>query len=681
MNIFESSRVDFRQGWSLADDHKALSVTRYPIALYAPGDGGTRAPLSSGIDVNTASEHSTDLQALLAAAQQIHPVAGETVQRVFPSVPYYGILSRCEVHIDVSVEQGAPSPTPLTPAGAVASAKTLLRKSVTTKVQMAYIQRRLHDVARRFGTVYYRSTCATLSESLMTPLPSNQGVPSSASAFHSQLTYGAYVDALHDAFRRFSALRQTCVEASEAASGAGTATIADGKVIHHTFYARIIRHPSWKDLSALLCVEKARLLVCLVCSSRVTQKYLTAACADAGVVLEWLGGATLMTEPLRLSPGDVNPVWVVWDALVYLPLLSPISAEREGHTDLHASGADDAVNSLESVAAGAREVLGRVLQAGAVLSGFHVSLIASIPFQGATRCDQVGRIAEEAPVFAQEGHDSSAFLAATAAAAAAPSVSAAAVVQPITRKTVVARRYVWRLIPPPPPYYPATVSTSASATAPTLSCCAVLPFFTSKLIACLVEECGLTAFTVHCGGPAEAGTHLGAPSGSAGSAASGAVGVRLVHSNAPSLLTLQQGPSSSTCLAFSRLSSAVWVDAETRESLSVGRFTAALGEPAEGAAGVEEEDTEMEFEVVSMQYERHDRLTTEDEERRRTGAGATVGVGESGSCRPVKRTRAYVADTIGEDDGDAFVQPARWGPSFHFAVAVKRLIAVDDPEE
>ncbi|KAG5508479.1 hypothetical protein GH5_06725 [Leishmania sp. Ghana 2012 LV757] len=89
----------------------------------------------------------------------------------------------------------------------------------------------------------------------------------------------------------------------------------------------------------------------------------------------------------------------------------------------------------------------------------------------------------------------------------------------------------------------------------------------------------------------------------------------------------------------------------------------------------------MEFEVVSMQYERYDQLTTEDEERRRTGAGTTVGAIESGSCRPVKRTRSCVVDMTGEDDGDVFVQPARWGPSFHFTVAVKRLIAVDDPEE
>ncbi|TPP55143.1 hypothetical protein CGC20_37940 [Leishmania donovani] len=590
MNIFQSSSVGFRQGRSLVDETPAPSVMRYPILAPAPGDSDTQTSLSYGIGASAAAKQSTDLPALLAAAQQTRPIAAKSGQSTFPSVPYYGILSRCEVRMDVSVERSARAPGwPISDA-AGASAGMLLRNPTTTMARMAHIQRRLYDVAERFGSVYHLSNGATLSESVTAPLLPNHGSASSAASFHSQLTYGAYVQALHDAFRRFSALRQACVTMEKAASGARAATIGDDMVTHHTFYVRLLGHPSWKDLSALLCVEKGGLLVCLISSSRITQKHLTAACADAGVSLDWLGGAALVAEPLQLIPGDVNPVWVVWDALVNLPLLPPSSINREGNKEGLTSGADDAADTLDSVSAGAREVLNRVTQTGSTLSGFHISLISSMPFQGSTRFHQVGRIADEAP--------------------------------------------------------------SSSASALSLSCCAVLPFFMSKLLQCLVEECGLIAFAVHCGGPAELTTHLGAPSVSTGSTASGAVGVRLVHSNAPSLLTLQQGPSSSSCLAFSRLSGAFWVDAETRESLSLGGLTAAFGEPDKDVMGDEEEDTEMEFEVVSIRYERRGELKTMEKEPNKVSVCATAAVESSGSCP--------------------------WGPSFAFTVSVKRLIAVDD---
>ncbi|CBZ25372.1 conserved hypothetical protein [Leishmania mexicana MHOM/GT/2001/U1103] len=665
MNIFQSSSVGFRQGRSLADDTPAPSVVRYPILAPAPGDGGTRASLSYGIGASAAAKQLTDLPTLLAAAQQTRPVAAKSGRSTFPSVPYYGILSRFEVRIDVSVECSARTPALPISDEAGASGGMLLRNPTTTMARMAQIQRRLHDVAERFGSVYHLSNCATLSESVMAPLLPNQGGASSAASGHSQLTYGAYVQALHDAFRRFSALRQACVTMENAASGACAATIGDGMITHHTFYARLLGHPSWKDLSALLCVERGRLLVCLISSSRITQKHLTAACrTGAGVRLDWLGGAALMAEPLQLIPGDVNPVWAVWDALVNLPLLSPSSSNREGNKEGLTSGAGDAANTLDNVSAGAREVLSRVAQTGSGLSGFHISLMSSMPFQGATRFHQVGRIVEEAPVFAQEDQPPSSSLSATSAAR-----------QP-TRQAVVARRYIWRLIPSTPSYL-TVPPTSSSASALSLSC-AVLPFFVSKLLQCLVEECGLIAFAVHCGGPAEVATHLGAPSESTGSTASGAVGVRLVHSNAPSLLTLHQGPSSSSCLAFSRLSGAAWVDAETRESLSLGGLTTVFGEPDKDAVWDEEEDIEMEFEVVSIRYGRCGELRTMEEEPNgvRVGAAAAA-VESSGGCHG-KRARFDAADTHEEDRDEAFVRPAEWGPSFAFGVSVKRLIAVDD---
>ncbi|CAG9572241.1 conserved hypothetical protein [Leishmania major strain Friedlin] len=637
-------------------------MVRYPIIASAPGDSSTQTSLPYGIGPSAAAKQSTYLPALLAAAQQTSPIAAKSGQSTFPSVPYYGILSRFEVRMDVSVERDARAPAWSISDAAGASAGMLLRNPTTATARMAHIQRRLYDVAERFGSVYHLSNGATLSESVMAPLLPHQGGASSAASFHSQLTYGAYVQALHDAFRRFRALRQACVTMEKGASGAGAATIGDGMTTHHTFYVRLLGHPSWKDLNALLCVEKGRLLVCLISSSRITQKHLTAVCADAGVSLAWLGGAALVAEPLQLIPGDVNPVWAVWDALVNLPLLSPSSINREGNEERLTSGADGAADTLDNASAGAREVLRRVTQTGSALSGFHISLISSMAFQGATRFHQVGRIAEEAPVFAQEERPSSSSLSATAAAR-----------QP-TRQAIVARRYIWRLIPSPTSCL-AVAPTSSSASA--LSCCAVLPFFISKLLQCLVEECGLIAFAVHCGGPAELTTHLGAPSGSTGSTASGAVGVRLVHSSAPSLLTLQQGPSSSSCLAFSRLSGAVWVDAETRESLSLGGLAAALGEPDKDAVG-DEEDTEMEFEVVSIRYERHSELKTMEKEPNKVRVCATAASVESGGSCPVKRARFDAAGIDEEDHDDAFVRPAQWGSSFAFTVSVKRLITVDD---
>ncbi|CAJ1021427.1 hypothetical protein Q4I32_002600 [Leishmania shawi] len=678
MNIFQSSSVGFRQGKSLADDATTLSALRYPIPASAPGDGGIRTPLSSGSGASAPAKQSADLPALLAAAQQTRPAAAKWDQKMFPSVPYYGILSRCEVHIDVSIGHDVPTPAWSTSAETGTSVETLLPSPATTMTRMAHIQRCLHDVAERFGAVYHLSTSAALSESVAAPLPPTQGGPSSAAFLHSPMTYGAYVQALHDSFRRLSELRQTCVSVGGAALGASPAAAADGMATHHTFYMRLLGHPSWKDLSALLCVEKGRLLVCLISSSRITQKYLTETCTAAGVGLDWFGGAALMAEPLRLSPGGVNPVWVVWDALVHLPLLSPSSAKREEKVEGRAGGAEDAADTLEDVSAGVREVLSKVVQAGTALSGFNISLISSMPFQGATRCSQVGRITEEAPVFAHEDHHPSSLLA-TAAAAATPSSLFPTVAKRPTRPAVVARRYVWRLIPSPPPSYLTPVSTSSSTSATlSLSCCAVLPFFMSKLLACLIEECGLISFTVRCGGPVEVTTHLGAPSGSTESTTSRAVGVRLVHSSAPSLLTLQQGPSSSSCLAFSRLSGAAWVDAETREGLSLGGFTTAFGQSDEDALSDAEEDTELEFELMTIRYEQRGRLKEVEEETNKTRVGAAAAVGKSIGRWPVKRARCDAAMTTEKDHNDAFIQPAQWGPSFAFAVAVKRLIAASD---
>ncbi|KAG5508148.1 hypothetical protein JKF63_05402 [Porcisia hertigi] len=676
MNIFQNKTVGFRQGRGLTDDTIDVSVLRLPVPVPVLGDGSTRPLQASAVGVSAAPESAADFPEVLGAPQQTRRVSGKSDRCAFPSVPYYGILSRCEVQIDVSVADSAPT-------RAVSSTGAHLRNPVTLLAGMAEVQRRLHSATERFGAIYYLGTCATLSDSVMAPPPVNQGT-SWTSSLNGQLTCGAYVQALHDVYRRFSVLRQTCVAAAEVVSDSTPATRGDGVVTHHTFHLRLLGHPSWKDLSALLCVEQGRLLVCLIASSRVTQKHLTAACADSGVKLDWLSGAALMEEPLPLNPGDINPVWVAWDALVHLPLFLPSWAKQEGITGGLAGTAGHAAEALDHVTAATREFMTTVKQSRTVFSGFHISLISSMPFQGAMRCNQVGRIVAETPVFAQEDHSLYDSLSEPAAATDTASCFPPTAARCVTRQTVIAYRYVWRLIPPPPPSSLVAESTSPPMAASPQSCCVVLPFFMSKLLSCLVEDCGLTAFTVRCGGPAEVSARFATSSSLAGSTPPGAFGLRLVQSDAPSWLTLQQGPSSCSCLGFSRLSGAVWVDAETREGLSLGGFTPALSQLGEDAV-LDKEEAEMEFEVASITYERRSITPMVKGASTSMSDGGTAAVdlvaGECIGRLSVENTRRDTVLRTGGEYLDAFVHPSQWGACFSFVVAVRRLITVDDQDE
>ncbi|KAK7195113.1 hypothetical protein NESM_000434800 [Novymonas esmeraldas] len=617
MNIFPGSSVGFRHGRALADvglSHHTPQL--HPVVTAGGAVDGSSAPAPLPLlDQPSADKRGgggwvTDLSTLLAAAQQSRHAASPprphpTVP--FPNVPYYGIARRCEVHIDVGVDGSRDDDDDeASRAAAVSRRREPLRNPSSTSARLGHIQRCLHETVRRHGSVYIVSSGHTLAECVLAPSSP------AASAGQTCLTYGAYADSLLDAFRRFSALRQASASA----------------VTHHTFYLRLLGHPLWRDVSALLCVEGGRLLVCVIASSRTTQSRLADACARAGARLDWVGGAALTAEPRRLGPGEVNPVWVVWDALMQLPILTPPPAESSS-----AAGATDEA----AAAAGVRAVLRDIQQSAATLAGMHVSLLSSLSFEGATRCGQVGRVVDVAPVLAHEDLPRVSPTSASSTTTSGGRAAAAA--------AVVAHRFIWRLIPPPS-------STPAS-------CAVVLPHLLAHLVACLVEECQLESFAVHLGGPADMSTGAGTgavAAAAAAAASSGGVGVRLVHSTAPSLLTLRGGPSSSTCLAFSRLSGAAWVDAETREGVRL-----ALPDEEE-----QDDDAEMEFEVTSVLYERPRPCTRLARRRRRT---ATPDVGVEVN-----------ANADGSGDG-TLVQPTRWGSFFTLTTAVRRLIVADALDE
>lgn len=711
MNVFQSTSASFRRGGGLTDTSASTSTaatatsasaiaaatTASATHLQHGADPGGRVEKASAVPDLSSSGTApglprtqlVDLPALLTAAQPARPPQPATPRRPFPSMPYYGLLSSCEVHVDIAAEEehsaartqaqapphrdAAARPPPLPSLQAP-------RSLPMSAARLADVQRQLSTVAARHGTVYCLGTGSTLADNLMMAQrasgaatqvsAASSAVPAAvAVAAHSGLTLGAYADALQSVFCEMAALRHARLPVLDAAACGATAAAAAATATHHTAYVRLAGHPAWREVSAMLCVEHGRLLLCLVASSRVTQKRLGAACAVMGVPLEWFGGAALVAEPQHLQTGDANPVWVAWEALSHLPML-PISAALPSDEGASIKGEAATADGERDASAAVREVLCAVRDAATVLAGFHVSVIASLPFRGAAPCAQVGRITEESTVMTQPG-------------------------SPSSPPRVVGRRFVWRLLPPQPSLGlgPGTGHSRASLASTSLRAapCAVLPFLVTKLLEGLVEGCELNAFRIRCGaaGMDGAATATAAGPASVAQAATGAVGVRLVHSSAPWLLTLRRGPSSTSWTGFSRLSSSGadgWVDAETREGLRAGGLqgrttgsasaaaTAAV-ELGGGASGVdapadtdedmddteaEEDEVETEFELTSIDYER---LIVPD---------ATAA-----DVQATKRARTE-RDTATDAEGlSTAVDPARWGRGFRFGLTVKRVIAVD----
>ncbi|KPA73077.1 hypothetical protein ABB37_10136 [Leptomonas pyrrhocoris] len=428
---------------------------------------------------------------------------------------------------------------------------------------------------------------------------------------------------MQDGLRQLTRVRASCAR-----------TPATTHTTEHCFYMRLLGHAAWKDLSVLLCVEESRLLVCLLCSSRVTQKHLTSVCAESGVVLEWLGGAALMVEPAALARTEVNPVWAAFDAVLQLPLLSETStaggrtvgggaAERadgvSGVLFTEDSNADSS-SASDSVGACVHDALNALHGASLPLRGFSLVLVSSLPFRGARRCCPVGRFTEEA-----SAHAATAGTAVTAAADPCHPV---------------ARRYVWRLLP---------------------SHSWVLPHLLTRLVQSLIEQCDLCAFTLHCGVPSLDAAPRTATNPVGAEWTGGTAGVRLVRGAPPASVTLRRGPSTVSWVAFSRLSGGAWVGADAREGLALD----------DGAA----EAVELEFELHTIRYGRCAAAAT---------AAASAGSALAFPLRTGRRPREALAcdAAVGAEDARSggCVHPETWGASFEFGVSVKRVIVVDEGE-
>lgn len=441
-----------------------------------------------------------------------------------PTTPYYGLLSLVEVHVEFAVGDAVVSAVRADDVPATAAC-------------VGRVQRLLGDVAEQHGAVYHLGTGVGPWDAPVPP-PS----PSAAPLPWCTPTYADYVEAMGDALRQMCGVRAPALRTA------------------HCVYVRVLGHPVWRDVSALLCVEDARLLLCVLCSSRVTQRRLAGACAGAGVALEWVGGAALVGEPACMAAADVNAVWVVWDALTHLPLLPAASSASGASTAADAVEAGDGgAGASVGAPAGVRAALAALQSGAAPLRGFEVCVVSSLPFRGGRRCCPVGRFAEEAAVLPE-------------AVARTPSAGGGV-------RRGVARRYVWRLLP-------------ASHW--------VLPHFVSELLRCLVTECGLHAFRLRCGpaggGDGAAGAEELGVAARGGLRVGGGGGVQLVGASAQTSLAVRRGASTVSWVAFSRLSGAAWVDAGTREGLVMG---GGFGDDDDDGA-----DAEVEFELHSLHYER-----------------------------------------------------------------------------
>jgi hypothetical protein len=626
MNVFHNNPAQFRRGSAL-DDRVTVAPARPDITT--PSNEGVAA------HATVAPPHpiSTPLPSLIDVATSLAPPPPppqqqQPLKRFYPSTPYYGLLTRCEVHIDVAVE-GCDW------EGVAGAAPPYNVRSTIQRLQD--LQRCLSDCTETHGAVYHFGTSAGPYE----PGPQTSSV-SSASAPPSSITYGAYVEAMQDGLRQMMLLRASCTTASA--------------MTQHCFYVRLIGHPRWKDLSALLCVEKARLLLCVLSSSRVTQKHLTSVCAEAKVEIEWLSGAALVVEPATLAADEVNPLWAVWDAVLHLPLLPSVSSPAVADDDITtadtAKGGEAPLGpsrtgvgssvfapsssfphaTMADVSAGVRGALETMQLASLPLQQCHLSLVSSLRFCHARRCCPVGRFVEEAVLFAS---DAVMTTGGSIGKAASSTIAAAT-----TSRHPVARRYVWRVLP---------------------SHTWVLPHFLTQLTQCLVERCELRSFTLRCGGPSADVTPSPASAGVSGDVAKkpgSAVGVRLVHGDVPLSVSVRHGPSTVSWVAFSRLSGAAWVDKETREGLTTG-------DPFDDQ-GEAEEEVELEFELNAIQYTRC------ASPERRTATAVSM------------RKRSRGGEPKWEDSGvtaDSTVDMVTWGPSFTFGVSVKRLITMDDVEE
>lgn len=427
--------------------------------------------------------------------------------------------------------------------------------------------------------------------------------------------------------------------------------------VHDVLYVRMLAHPVWKDIAALLAVEHGRLVLFMSASSRVTQQRLSDCYANAmglnsvstlthltgeeheeqahsgaahsGAALAWLAGATLVTEPASLSLTDVNPVYALWDVVVSLPLLSPPpTIPAESPRGSRCRGKDGASRHPPLVTG-----TSLLLDADTVMRGFHVQVLSSLPLPGAQRGSSIMRLVEETVL----SHPSTLF-SESVVPSMSDSITLASTYNPLTKDSAdhttpseTAKKVSETLQScasrPRPCSSPSAPPNSKVRTHP--QCCrrytwrlvshgsgvggavVVLPTLLTHLVHCLVQGCGLLQsfeLRFNRGAPTVGGrlgdggerAHASAVSATGPAAMtyvqirSGRGGVRGQRSSMPGLL--QRGPSTQSWRGFSRLSGPAWIRTSERRRLGLLDVNEADGE---------EEEVDYEFTVTRIRYTRH----------------------------------------------------------------------------
>lgn len=351
----------------------------------------------------------------------------------------------------------------------------------------------------------------------------------------SMLRYDQYVTALLSAFSTMTTFQMQA------------AALDASLLCSHAFYARITGHPVYKDVMAMLYIERGSLMLFLSASSKVAQQYFSSAAQQVKAdVPEWVAGATLCFSRPANAPHKPDALLTMWNALVHLPL-SAVALPSSSTSTM----------PLEGVAPAGGE---------AVMESFAVSLVASFPLAAGGGGNEVHeaslRLAETQPVTLSEEERAE---------------GEGAHRHPSSSRTVGCR-YVWRLAGPVRVVHPRLLT---------------------HMVAALVEECQLSSFEIRCGERKE--LMDGAPTAllNRNFPQLGGSGFAYVHGASYGATDIPHSSSTpSSWIACSRLSSMAWILPSERRAL--GMITSD-----------EEEDVEAEFRLSRVCFKDTITTTTE----------------------------------------------------------------------
>ncbi|CCW60622.1 unnamed protein product [Phytomonas sp. EM1] len=545
--------------------------------------------------------------------------------RCYPDVPYYGLLEGIDVQIDINSAA----------TSSLTDSSSLNLSGVATYI--SELNGALCDVVNRYGSFFYIGNS-------MLPLddvpPANATIPSTAaksssaaagavagSSSGSSVVYEVYLHALIELFQTMSQIRNRCCASNLAPTsgldgGPGEAPLAcepRGGVLHthHVVYARLSGHPTLKDLSLMLAIERGRMVLFVSSSSRVTQAYLSEQAEVVQLKLRWVSGAALVWEPDRLHSSEVNPVLALWDVLMNAPLTGPVDA-----TDPTLAGSEKAVQEV---------LFHQMAVASRVLEGFGWIVLSSLSFSGARQGKATLRLQDPSVLRGTRDRD-------------APG------------DEIIGHRYVWRLVGP--------------------FRNVVLPHLLTHMLQCLVNfECAghyLRSFIVRTRGAdrGEKPEHRN-PKRRAGPESDGVAGLSYIRSERTGLTT-QRGPSSQSWVGFSRLSGNAWLSDEERQQLGL------LVVDDDGEVALECEFTLGEIRYCRMTP--MDKFSKESVMKWQLRKRPRSPLQLNGDMEDHMCWSSPSCFDCGVPDLFSVGNPEEWGPYFDWNVCVTRLLDYTDNE-